>query len=342
MARVVVVCKGSVKSGLGHVMRSRTFAKHASRCCEVHLIVIGDHYLDALLSGLVIKHHLFRDEAEAIEAIQQISPDLVFLDMLECSDEFFAVVKRSEATFSLSPIFSHLNKVDLVFHRTSVLNPRWSDEGLTDSLRCGLQYNIIRESCESIPTEVYLQNAQQFPLAVAISMGGTDASNNTLKLLQAIRDIPRPILFWVLLGEGYGHSYEELVEAVKQDTNHEIILAKTSDSMWRIMRNCALAILAGGTVTYESAFAGLPSINLFHSPDNYFLVEELAEKGACLSAGYPMDAAVHVAAANLEFLESNRDLLVQMHTASKDLIDKSGAQRIIAEALNHYWSRQAS
>ena len=36
------------------------------------------------------------------------------------------------------------------------------------------------------------------------------------------------------------------------------ILAKTNRSMWRVLGNCSLAILAGGVTSYEAAFAGCP------------------------------------------------------------------------------------
>ena len=63
--------------------------------------------------------------------------------------------------------------------------------------------------------------------------------------------------------EGYNHSYQSLVDVINRNNRHEIILAKTNRSMWEILSNCNVAILAGGLMLVESIYAGLPSINIF-------------------------------------------------------------------------------
>ena len=188
-----------------------------------------------------------------------------------------------------------------------------------------------------ISEEVYRYSLEQNPLSIVISMGGSDASNNTLQVLNALRSVSSSMLFWVLLGEGYEHSYQALVDCMQKDSRHEIILAKTNNTMWRIMRMCTLAILAGGTITYEAAYAGLPSINIFEVEKHVFLIKELVEKGVSLNAGYPLSDALSVVKANVAYLECSRDELLAMHRKSKDLIDGLGARRIAQEMELFYW-----
>lgn len=335
--RVIFICRGSNKDGLGHVMRSRTVASAMARRTTVKMVIIGDQYVDSLLFGRGIDYSIVPDEAGVVEVLESYQPNVVIFDLMSFSEARFAGIQASAMRVSLSPIFNCLGKVDILFNRTTYLSEDWQPQGKKPVLRCGLQYSVVRENCVPIPTELYEQNLLANPLSVVISMGGTDAANKTLRVLNSVKSVPGRMLFWVLLGEGYAHSYQTLVEAVKQDTRHEIILAKTSDSMWRIMKTCTLAILAAGTITYEAAYAGLPSINVFESDEHLFLVSELIERGVCLSAGYPFADALSVINANITHLDRSRGELFEMHRLTQGLIDGKGASRIANEIEEFYW-----
>ena len=324
-------------------MRSRSVAAEMARQSSTRMVVVGDRYVDALLEGRGLHYQVVAEEAELVRICRETKPHVVVFDSLRFSQETVDEIRSTSMTVSLSPIFDRLNDVDLVFHRTVHLGQDWNlDRTHGPEVRAGLQYSVIREQCVAIDEASYRRSLEQQPLSIVISMGGADAGNKTLATLKAIQSVHRPLLIWALLGEGYGHSYEGLVDCVRENKQHEIILAKTSDSMWRVMQTCALAILAGGTITYEAAFAGLPSINVFDDGKHVFLIRELVERGICISAGYPMADAVDVVAANLSHLESHRDELWEMHQNAKGQVDASGARRIATEIIESYWERQGT
>jgi spore coat polysaccharide biosynthesis predicted glycosyltransferase SpsG len=339
VTRVVVICRGSEKHGLGHVIRSRTVAGELATRSRVKLIAIGDIHAELLLNGQAFPSIVVREDGDVEKELVTFAPDIVVFDLLEFESSLLGSILGTKFTVSLSPIFSAILKVDMVFHRTRYLDEGLSPASFQGSLRCGLDYAIVRRQCVRIESREYESNASREPLAVAISMGGGDASNKTLRLLTALRDVEVPLLLWVLLGEAYTHSYDALVDCVKRDSRHEIILAKTGDSMWRIMRQCAVAILAGGTVTYEAAFAGLPSINTFEERGHLFLARELVERGVCLNAGYPFDDAVDVAIAQLRHLEANRSQLVEMHHRCQGLLRGDAAASIADEIIDGFWEK---
>ena len=161
-------------------------------------------------------------------------------------------------------------------------------------------------------------------------MGGTDAVNKTLAILNMVKEVPDKVLFWALLGEGYTHAYEDLVRCIR-GSKHEIILAKTNDSMWRIINSCSLAILAGGTTTYEAVYAGLPSINTLETEEHYFLIQELVEKGVCANAGYIFEESLHTLRGAITYYSHHRDVLYTMHERASGMIDGNGAQRVAEE-----------
>lgn len=340
--RVLFVCRGSTRDGLGHVMRSRSVAEDMARLARVQMLIIGDPYVDALLAGKGIRYQVQPDDSGFASLIRDYEPDIIVFDMLSASEAMIESARQQGMTVSLSPVFDQLHRMDLVFHRTRYPGDDWEfDSESAPELRCSLDYAVVRENCVRITEQQFADNLKQDKLAIAVSMGGADAGNKTLRMLEALSEVPRPLLIWTLLGEGYAHSYEALVECVRHSTQHEIILAKTSESMWRVLKTCTLAVLAGGTITYEAAFAGLPSINLFEDSRHVFLIHELVDRGVCISAGFPLRDAVEIAAANVSRFQENRELLLEMHRNTDGLIDGKAGQRISEEILERYWSMQA-
>ncbi len=330
--RLVFCCRGSARDGLGHVIRTRAVVDALPDGYAAELVVLaGDDVAAPLLEGVAIPFSFAGSDDGLRERVEAFDPGAVVLDTMSLDRGVFEAVAAGRVTASLSPIFDQLADVDLAFSRTRYL----ADGSVADapSRRHGLDYAIVRPECRRIETGRFEGHLAESPMAIAISMGGADAPNRTLEVLDALRGLAAPATFWVLLGEGYAHSYNELVEAVKRDQRHEVILAKTNQSMWRILRNCSLAILAGGVTTYEAAYAGLPSINLLDTEAHSFLVRELVENGAALIGATPDTDGGEGLRQAVDELESDRAALLRMHTACHELLDGEGTRRVLDEVI---------
>ncbi|MBI5623167.1 MAG: hypothetical protein HY924_05245 [Elusimicrobia bacterium] len=325
--RILSICKASTEIGLGHLIRSRAMAEAASARHEVRFIVIGGEMARKLLAGCGFPAKVVPDEAGLEEHVVGTF-DAAFLDMLSLGEEPMAQVRRrARLCVSLCPIFDRMAEMDLLFSRTRYSHPASEKAGVERYL--GLEYAVIRKECVRIATKEYKGVLSRSTLPIAISMGGGDAANKTRRFLKSLRTCRVPATFWVLVGEGYNHSYDALINTIERDRGHEIILAKTNMSMWHILRNCVLAILPGGVTTYEAAFAGLPSVNMLEARDQSFLIRELAEAGACIDAGLVSDANLRRLNLLVERLHRDRGALLRMHERAKPLIDGKGCERIL-------------
>lgn len=328
--KALFICRGSVNDGLGHVMRSRRVASVLNETLTTKMVVIGDESAENLLINQDFEYTITPHDDHVKNHYRHFEPDVVVFDLVHIDESCFEVMRQPCRTVSLSPIFNCLNRVDMVFHRTAVRGIDWADREGGPLIRAGLEYAIISDHCRQVPEHVYQHNLEHDTLAVAISMGGADAANKTLSILDKVKDVPDKILFWAMLGEGYAHSYEDLVRCVR-GSKHEVILAKTNDSMWRILNTCSLAILAGGTTTYEAAYAGIPSINTLETEDHYFLIQELVERGACTYAGYTFEESLRAMRGMLARFNRNRDQLLMLHRNARGLIDGCGVKRVSEE-----------
>jgi len=298
----------------------------------VRLVVIGDDYAGNLLSERDLDFAVVDRHADVVSLTKAFKPDIVVFDLMYLDKEVFESIAFVAMTVSLSPIFSCLERTDVLFHRTAVSDPSWPTHGSKPMVLKGLEYAVVGEHSHRIPLSIYEQRLSRSVLSIAISMGGTDAANKTLQVLERVREVEDPLLIWIMLGEGYMHSYQELVEA-SRSSRHEIILAKTNDSMWHILESSSLAILAGGTTTYEAVHAGLPSINTLETDRHYFLIQELVDEGACLCAGNDFSESLETLTGLVIELNRNRAKLREMHRRSDGLVDAAGASRICSDML---------
>jgi spore coat polysaccharide biosynthesis predicted glycosyltransferase SpsG len=325
--RTLFVCRGSAGDGLGHVIRTREVVAAADSLLDPTLLVVGDDLPTALLDGSSFRWSIVPDERALVEATSGVDWDAVVFDAVSFGNETVRTLSGDALKASLSPIFSHLPQMDLAFNRT-----RYDGEGEAvdgPGIHYGLEYAIVRRDCRRIATGVFADHLDEDIIAIAISMGGADAPNRTLDVLDALRPIESPATFWVLLGEGYAHSYRSLVDSVQRDRRHEVILAKTNRSMWRILRNCSLAILAGGVTSYEAVFAGLPSVNVLADPADRFLIREPVELGAAFEGGTFADPDLTTLRETVERLIGDREELLRVHRASRGLVDGRGARRVV-------------
>lgn len=306
------------------------------RHAEVRMVVIGDGCATPLLAGRDLDFVTAPDETAAVAACEHFAPDVIVFDLLRFDRERTRALAAKATAVNLSPIFDSMGEMALMFHRTSKTGSAWP-AGI--ELRSGLKYSVVSTHAARIPDAVFEHHASDRTLSLAIAMGGTDAANKTLRVLKELKECPARLLIWILLGEGYAHSYQDLVETMR-GSRHEIILAKTNDSMWRVLHLCSLAVLAAGTTTYEAAYAGIPSINLLETGTNAFLIEELVENGAAVQAGTTFADSLLALNGVVASLDADRPRLRAMHKTAQALIDGRGAIRIAEEIASFHAARK--
>lgn len=323
--KILFVCKASTEQGLGHLIRARSLAQGFQRMglSIDDFILIGDTSLVSLIDGYIQNKVIIESENDFVLSKRY---DLVFIDMLEMNDATMSEIKAScSKVVCLSPIFNRMADIDLLFSRT-----RYQPISLADSSRvhAGAEYAIIQSDCRKIGAGDYERTLESGTFPIAICMGGGDAPNKTLQVLRSLKHCSVDATFWVMLGEGYRHSYDELMTEIKSNTRHEIILARTNRSMWQVLRNCGIGIFSSGVTSYEAAYAGLPTVNLIENSERYFLIQELVENNACWCLGQSFDESVNALNNHIEMIHNDHNLLMKMHIDSKQLISGRAAENI--------------
>jgi spore coat polysaccharide biosynthesis predicted glycosyltransferase SpsG len=318
---ILFVCKYGVETGMGHLSRSKTLAVAINRLYpmfEMDFVAIGKNFAQKLLTDM--KFNVVFLERESDFRLHK-PYDVVFLDMLDANAVLMEKIRDIRCKVSLSPIFNGFNNIDILFHRTKYLN---LNEVYPTLIYAGLEYAIIPDTCHRIPTHRYESALENEYFPIAISMGGGDAANKTLKCLQELKKCEVPATFWVILGEGYSHSYDQLAEEIRNDTKHEIILVRSNKNMWQIMQNCVLCIIPGGVTAYEAVYAGIPFIAIETVKEKQFLLKELLENQLC-----EIEDSLQNLNFRIKYLFNNRKKLMIMHLNSKNLISGNFAEPVM-------------
>jgi len=326
--KILIICKASINDGLGHLIRSATLADYLAENypdLEIAFLLISDLNLSNEISKKIYPVKVIPNDS-AIKIDQHFTH--VILDMLTLDAKIMAILQSQiESIISISPIFNRLEDCTLLITRTKYTN---FDIPKTLSVKAGMEYSIIRKDCEKISSERFQANLKRKSLNIAISMGGTDPENLTLKYLKEFKNFEQDLVFWVLLGEGYEHNYKDLSDIIKENRNHEIILARTNKNMWHILSNCSMAILKGGLTSYETVYAGLPAINVFSHPRHSFLVNELVENKLCLKTCYSVEETL----AEFQKAIIDRAALFSIHQNTKAIFKAQPMENVAKAILN--------
>ncbi len=331
--KVAIFCTGGTNLGFGHFFRSKALASNAPEDLEVKLfpvVSVDDKHVFNEAKDLAI---LCDSEESAANSILNFGPDIIIFDTVYCSDDmFFRLKKHVKHTVSISPVFNQMKFIDILFTR----NKNTESIGAVKIFK-GFEYTVMSEHCNVISDEVYFDNLKKEFLTVGIAMGGGDAPNKTLQVLKNISKLEKACMFWVLLGEGYKHSYQELVNSIERDSKHEIVLAKTNRSAWNILSNCSVAILAGGLTTMEAVYAGLPTLNIFEKQEHVQATGTfIFEKGISENLGLFNDVSILTLKERLEYFNQNKSELLKMRERSKGVVDKLGPFRIFNELKKQF------
>jgi spore coat polysaccharide biosynthesis predicted glycosyltransferase SpsG len=324
-----IICKGSVEIGMGHLFRAKTFAKHLiASGYKLYVLAITDEHVRSSMQEIAQFTDFVESDKEAYKLLTGKTLDFLVFDTIQFSEIYFKQLKiKAKHTTSLSPVFNCMSSVDSLFTR---LENQKNIGNKSTTVFAGLEYAIINDSCKLIPQSQFEQNLSLAQIPIGISMGGGDAPNKTKRILEAIVNIEKPLLLWVFLGEGYNHSYNDLVEIIKKDKKHEIILARTNRSLWYLLGNCTLVVLAGGLTYTEAVYAGLPTINLFESEKQAKNIPAaFQENNLGFNLGVLNDLNLKKMSTLIEELITNKDKIIQMRSRMSDVLDKKACERIL-------------
>lgn len=188
----------------------------------------------------------------------------------------------------------------------------------------GPSYALLRE--EFLATRRVLRPREGCIKRILVSFGGSDPTNETVKVIEAIRRLDRrDLVVDIVLGAANPHRAEvkRIAASLPGISCHD-----KTNKMAKFMARADLAIGAGGGTTWERCCLGLPSIVICVAENQEEVSRSLAEAGYHYYLGTSGEVSVERIAAALGELINNAPFLRFLGHAGLALVDGRGAARV--------------
>lgn len=300
--KVLIRTDASTEIGSGHVMRCLTIAeKLRSRNCNVSFFM-------KRLSGNLIAYVQSRG-FKVIDHFQTV--DLCIIDHYEIDERWEQTIRPFvRKIVVIDDLANRQHDCDLIIDPNVVPNFATRYDSLVPETcvkLLGPKNLIIREE--------FIQERQRQRWRdgtvdqLLIFMGGTDPTNETIKVLQALQKVNSEFSHVdVVVGNGNTKSekIKEICRVIGYHFHQQI------NYMAFLMRQADFSIGAGGSTTWERCYVGLPSSNTIVAENQISATEMAANLGVAWNIGWHEDVTVQTYEQLLQRLPFHKDEIKQM------------------------------
>ena len=300
--KILIRTDASIEIGSGHLMRCLTLADQLrSEGAEVAFIcrdlpgemfdVLDNRgYRSAKLSlGEVAKGAQQLDAEETIKAGKQLFPDGI--DWLVVDHyEFDAAWERMLRThvrrlMVIDDLANRQHDCDLLLDQNYYRNLDRRYQGLVPE-QCitllGPSYVLLRP--EFVEARQGLRSRDGAIRRILVFFGGSDPTNQTKKLLEALKLLQRPDIETDVV-VGSANPNRNTIQALCEELPNVIFHCQVSN-MSELISNADLSIGAGGAAMWERCCLGLPTITVVFAANQERTTEDVAEIGAIEYLGW--------------------------------------------------------
>ena len=199
-------------------------------------------------------------------------------------------------------------------------------------LLLGARYAIVRRMWRQNAAAARQRHAKgEAVRRIVVSMGATDPSNATLRVIRALSGLPKSIEVDALLGSAAPHR-----EAVTAALGAGMRLHVDPENLVSLFADADLAIGAAGSTSFERAILGLPSILIPVADNQRFIVQAFgAAKAAEVLSADALDRPAEFVAQVRQFADDG-DKRAEMSQAAARMIDGRGTLRLLAAVAGTY------
>lgn len=296
---IIIRTDASIEIGTGHVMRCLTLAKQLKRhgmevtfiCREVegnsisYLEKEGFNVISLPITTENLSWHV--DVKDTIQAIDQIvAPvDLIIVDHYDLDYHWEKEIRQyTRYIMVIDDLANRQHDCDLLLDQNYYLNMEERYKGLVPT-HCiqmlGPNYVLLRDEFLSGIEKTRERTGEV--KNILIFFGGTDPTGETIKVLNAIKEISLPN---VKINVVVGHSNPNklVVEQICKEIPNAHFYCQINN-MAELMNEADLAIGAGGSAVWERCYVSLPSIVMITAKNQQEVTNAVSGSGALYNLG---------------------------------------------------------
>jgi len=193
-------------------------------------------------------------------------------------------------------------------------------------LLLGTSYVLLRR--EFMKFNNWERKIRDTALRFLVTLGGSDPSNTTEKVLHALGLI-RMDGAEVRIVLGPANPFGKKIEEEAKRMPFEIQLLSSVKDMSELMAWADIAVSAGGSTCWEMAYMGLPNFTIVIAENQRPIAEELDRIGCSINLGDCRDIETEDLALKIQSLAEDFSRRAAMSRTGRRIVDGKGADRII-------------
>ncbi|QGH35221.1 UDP-2,4-diacetamido-2,4,6-trideoxy-beta-L-altropyranose hydrolase [Gracilibacillus salitolerans] len=303
--RVGIRADASQHIGTGHIMRCLVLAEQL-RMYGVEVIFFCHHFPGNLITSINgkgfpvrvfnhsdsiddLKQNWEKDAEETVILIRQYSRfDYFVVDHYGLDYRWESVVKPFvDRLMVIDDLANRAHYCDSLLDQNLLPNMEKRYQQLVQldtDLLLGPKYLLLRE--EFVTAKIKLKRRSSID-RMLVSFGGSDPTNETLKALLAISQIPDQNWQIDIVTGTSNTQIQDLRQFAK--LHEKVQLYEQTNRMAELMSEADIAIGAGGTTTWERCYMQLPAITLEVADNQSEILDHLHAKGFLYHLGKNMD-----------------------------------------------------
>lgn len=167
---------------------------------------------------------------------------------------------------------------------------------------------------------------------ILVTLGGSDPENATLKILRSLQNLAANGLEVVVVAGG-GYMHIDTLQEESKSYAVPVRIIENVSNMPELMAWADIAVISGGTTTYEAAFMGLPCLIVIIAENQIAVAETFEKMRAAVNLGFIENLSSPQIKNAIDDLRHNRDARDALSRASKQLVDGLGTRRVIKAML---------
>lgn len=327
---------------MGHLMRCMSIATCLKESGQTFVFIMSQPYgidfLDDKGFSYIILDNQYDDKISEtdnlIQILQEQHIDKLLVDSYQVNFAYMDKLKDVVKLIYIDDMISEYYPVERLFnYALGISSDVYYRLGYSeDQLFLGEQYTPLRKEFAGNPIAIK-ENVEN----IFISTGGTDSFHMVVALLELLSDIRyQNIKKTIVVGKFFED--DALVHSMMEQDD-TIVFLKDVKEVASVMRQCDVAISAGGTTLAELAACGVPTV-CFSIADNQLNgVNAYGEKGVLAYVGDVRNGKEQLLIAikkHLDKLLDDKRLRIKYSENGKNTIDGRGAMRIAELLITSY------
>lgn len=333
---LLIRADASIDGGTGHVMRCLALAQGCKALGgQVEFFLAkSTASLDRRLEtgGFAIQRAdvtpgSSADAAETLARARAIGASWIVADGYQFGSAWQKQIKEEEISLLLLDDYGHATHyyADIVLNQNlhSDEQPYLSREPYTHLL-LGTRFTLLRD--EFLRLQSWRRQVSPLARKVLVTLGGSDPANVTGDVIELLSMVKAAEIIVVV---GGSNPHLDLLRRRVADSSYPLEIVADAHNMPDLMQWADVAIAAGGTTSWELAFAGLPSLIITLADNQAGISDALDRAGLGISLGKWGSEAKRRLATELPQLMADPRRRDRISRNGRQLVDGLGRERVL-------------